>query len=96
MVLISQKCYEILDVHPNTDQETVREAYIALVKKVHPDSGHKEASATRFQEVDNAFRILQTKFAKERRNIATGEEDISPAEGAKVFDIKVCLLFTIL
>lgn len=62
------------------------------MKKVHPDSGHKEASATRFQEVDNAFRILQTKFAKERRNIATGEENISEEEGANVCDIKVCII----
>lgn len=40
-----------------------------MVKIVHPDSGHVEASAEKFAEVDNAFRILQEKYAKERRGI---------------------------
>lgn len=47
----------------------MREAYIEIVKLVHPDSGHPEASAEKFAEVDNAFRILQAKYAKERRGI---------------------------
>lgn len=47
----------------------MRAAYIAIVKLVHPDSGHPEASAEKFAEVDNAFRILQAKYAKERRGI---------------------------
>lgn len=51
------------------DQETVRAAYIEIVKVVHPDSGHPKASAEKFTEVDNAFRILQAKYAKERRGI---------------------------
>lgn len=52
-----------------SDQDTVRAAYIEIVKLVHPDSGHPEASAEKFTEVDNAFRILQAKYAKERRGI---------------------------
>lgn len=50
---------------------------------MHPDSGHPDASAEKFTELDNAFRILQSKFAKERRGIQV-EDD-----GAKEFDIKV-------
>lgn len=56
------------------DQESVRKAYIEMVKVVHPDSGHPEASAEKFAEVDNAFRILQSKYAKERRGIRENPE----------------------
>uniref|UniRef100_A0A182LSB4 J domain-containing protein n=1 Tax=Anopheles culicifacies TaxID=139723 RepID=A0A182LSB4_9DIPT len=77
------KCYRLLGVNEQSDQNTVRNAYIALVKKLHPDSGHPDASAERFQEVDTAFRILQEKFAKARRGIV---EDMQ--EQVKVYDIK--------
>lgn len=71
-----------MNVSSGSDQETVRNAYIEIVKTVHPDSGHPNASADKFTEVDNAFRILQAKFAKERRGI---EENVAVEE----CDIKV-------
>ncbi|XP_055301208.1 dnaJ homolog subfamily C member 28 [Sitodiplosis mosellana] len=69
-----RKCYEILKISSESDQETVRAAYISIVKVVHPDSGHPEASTEKFAEVDNAFRILQTKYAKERHGIRENPE----------------------
>ncbi|TMW49700.1 hypothetical protein DOY81_005238, partial [Sarcophaga bullata] len=57
---------------------TIRKAYIDLVKKVHPDSGLPEASEERFQEVDEAFKLLQEKFAKNRRGIYEDEEEEVP------------------
>lgn len=69
----------------DADQETVRAAYIEIVKKVHPDGGHAEASAAVFTEVDNAFRILQEKFAKERHDIR------ETADAVQECDIKVCI-----
>ncbi|XP_055542098.1 dnaJ homolog subfamily C member 28 [Wyeomyia smithii] len=77
------KCYMILGVTENSDQNSVREAYISLVKRLHPDSGHPEANADKFQEVDAAFRILQQKFAKSRRGIV---EDLQ--DKVKMFDIR--------
>lgn len=62
-------------MHESADQNTVRHAYLDLVKRVHPDSGSEEASAERFQQVDEAFRVLQEKFAKGRRNIQEDEEE---------------------
>ncbi|XP_037910929.1 dnaJ homolog subfamily C member 28 [Hermetia illucens] len=79
---IYKKCFTVLGLQENADQNTVRRRYIELVKKVHPDSGSPEASQERFQEVDNAFKILQGKFAKNRRGIYDEEEE------AKIFDIK--------
>lgn len=67
----------------NADQNTVRRAYIEIVKKVHPDSGAPEASIEAFQEVDECFKFLMQKFAKARRNI-----EIDQDEEVKVFDIK--------
>nr|AAY55603.1 IP10768p [Drosophila melanogaster]AAY55791.1 IP10468p [Drosophila melanogaster] len=79
---VYMECFRILGVHESADQNTVRHAYLDLVKRVHPDSGTEEASAERFQQVDEAFRVLQEKFAKGRRNIQEDEE------GAMEFDIK--------
>ncbi|XP_052864191.1 dnaJ homolog subfamily C member 28 [Anopheles cruzii] len=77
------KCYQLLGVTEHSDQNTVRQAYLSLVKKLHPDSGHPDASSDRFAEVDGAFRILQEKFAKARRGIV---EDLH--EQVKVYDIR--------
>lgn len=73
----------MLGVPDNSDQNTVRRAYIETVKKVHPDSGHPEASAERFQEIDECFKFLMEKHAKARRNI-----ELDPDDEVKVFDIR--------
>lgn len=73
-----------MGISADADQDAAREAYLKLVKLVHPDSGRPEASGERFSEIDDAFRTLQAKFAKERRGI----ED-EPVVVAQVFDIKV-------
>lgn len=67
-----------MGVEETVDQNTVRKAYIELVKKVHPDSGLPESSAERFQEVDEAFKLLQEKFAKNRRGIFEDDEEEVP------------------
>jgi DnaJ homolog subfamily C member 28 len=78
-----QRCYEVLGVAENSDQNTVRRAYIEMVKRVHPDSGHPEASVEKFREVDESFKHLMEKHAKARRNI-----DLNLDDEVKVFDIK--------
>ncbi|CRK93470.1 CLUMA_CG007006, isoform A [Clunio marinus] len=78
-----RRCYEILGIPDSSDQNTVRRAYIEIVKKVHPDSGHPEASAEKFQEVDECFKLLMEKYAKNRRNI-----ELDPDDDVKVFDIR--------
>lgn len=79
-----QKCFTTLGISSDADQDAAREAYLKLVKLVHPDSKLPEASAERFTEIDNAFRTLQAKFAKERRGI-----DDEPTVEVEDFDIKV-------
>ena len=45
------KCYKILGIPNNSDQETVRRAFIELCKKYHPDSGKLSADSEKFHEV---------------------------------------------
>uniref|UniRef100_A0A1A9VZQ4 J domain-containing protein n=1 Tax=Glossina brevipalpis TaxID=37001 RepID=A0A1A9VZQ4_9MUSC len=73
-----KKCCSILGVEQSADQNTVRRAYIELVKKCHPDSGQPEASEDRFRQIDEAFKILQEKFAKNRRGIFEDDEEEVP------------------
>lgn len=55
MVLFSwyfwQKCYNILGVSEDSDQEKIRATYLELVKRYHPDSGTSDADSNKFQEV---------------------------------------------
>lgn len=73
----------MLKIPEDSDQNSVRRAYIEMVKKVHPDADHEESSLEKFKEVDECFRFLLQKFAKARRNI-----EMNPEEEVKVFDIK--------
>lgn len=67
-----------MGVSESADQDTIREAYIQLVKRFHPDSDQPEASEQRFQEIDDAFKVLQRKFAKSRRGIQEDEDEEVP------------------
>ncbi|KAK5641419.1 hypothetical protein RI129_009966 [Pyrocoelia pectoralis] len=69
-----KKCYEILNLPENSDQEAIRKAYLELVKRYHPDSSTDEADVKKFQEIDRAFKILMNKKAKERWQVA--DEDV--------------------
>ncbi|GLH01598.1 Uncharacterized protein GBIM_07701 [Gryllus bimaculatus] len=69
----SNKYYAILGVSSSSDQETVRKAFLDLVKKYHPDSGSSQASKDKFHEViETAYRKLQEKFAADRWNVEEG------------------------
>ncbi|XP_039293372.1 dnaJ homolog subfamily C member 28 isoform X2 [Nilaparvata lugens] len=70
-----KKSYYLLGVPYGSDQETVRQAFVQLVKKYHPDSGSEKADPQRFQEIENAYRRLQKKFSEDRwkKNEGLGE-----------------------
>lgn len=85
--MVQKNCFAILGIPTDSSQDTARQAYIALVKKVHPDSGQPEANEAKFIEIDNAFKILQAKYAKNRRGI-----DDAETIAVEEFDIEVCIL----
>ena len=45
----------MLGLPEDSDQAAVRECFLKLAKKLHPDSGHPEASAEQFQVVRTIF-----------------------------------------
>lgn len=61
-----KKCYAILGISEDSDQEKIRSAYLSLVKKFHPDSGTADADSNKFQEIDKAFKIILSRKSKDR------------------------------
>lgn len=50
--------YKILGISSTASQKEIKKAYRSLARKYHPDSGKEEASATRFQEIHEAYEVL--------------------------------------
>ena len=52
--------YEILEVHPNSSQEIIKEAYLTLSKRYHPDSTilNKKLAQEQFELINEAYEIL--------------------------------------
>ena len=95
-----QKCYTILNLTPNCDQDQLRSSFLKLVKKYHPDSGSPDADANKFQEIESAYRKLQNKFSKDRWEASKvggeyglyyTEKSPKSSEAIREFDIKVSL-----
>ncbi|KAJ8983953.1 hypothetical protein NQ317_008655 [Molorchus minor] len=70
-----------MGIEETSDQEQIRAAYLAMVKRFHPDSGTEEANAEKFQEIDNAFRILIKKKSQERWDV---EEAVIVEDGPDI------------
>ncbi len=69
--------YAVLGVSPLATHEEIRHAYRKLVRRFHPDSGSEEASAERFQEIQEAYRILgdlARRQAYDRRRAERGRD----------------------
>jgi curved DNA-binding protein CbpA len=49
--------YEILQISPNAEAETVQRVYRMLAQRYHPDN-HETGDETRFREVTEAYRVL--------------------------------------
>lgn len=82
--------YRILGLENGCDQEKVRTSFLELVKRYHPDSGSPEADSEKFQQIERAYRELQSKFAADRWNSekGAGEYGLYYEEVKQEFDIK--------
>lgn len=63
--------YELLDVDPSAPTNEVRQAYMRLVKRVHPDSG---GSAALFRQVEQAYRVLSDPAQRQRYDRTRGSQ----------------------
>jgi len=50
--------YDILQISPNAEQETIDKVYRFLAKKYHPDNGSGEGNADKFRAIIEAYRVL--------------------------------------
>jgi curved DNA-binding protein CbpA len=50
--------YEILQVSPNADQETIERVYHFLAKKYHPDKGNGNGNGDKLRAIIEAYRVL--------------------------------------
>ena len=50
--------YEILQVSPGADQDTIEKVYRLLAKKYHPDNGNGNGNGDRFRAIIEAYRVL--------------------------------------
>ncbi len=66
--------YEILQVSPRAEQETIDRVYRLMAKKLHPDN-HSTGDAEKFHELTDAYRLLsdaekrQAYDAERRENV---------------------------
>jgi len=52
------QCYAILNVSAACSSDELRDAYLSLVKKYHPDSISGHANADMFAQVEDAYRRI--------------------------------------
>jgi curved DNA-binding protein CbpA len=77
--------YEVLQISPNADQETVHRVYRIQAQRFHPDN-LKTGDAARFRSVAEAYQILSdprsraSYDAEHRRGRAPREEFVAPPE----------------
>lgn len=55
----SEDLYGLMEVSPNATQEDIRQAYVRLAKKYHPDkNNNSKSSSERFKKIRSAYEVL--------------------------------------
>ncbi|XP_066139790.1 dnaJ homolog subfamily C member 28 isoform X1 [Euwallacea fornicatus] len=75
-----KRCFKILEIDESSDHEQIRSAYLALVKRYHPDSGTEESDVNKFHEIDHAFKTIMLKNSKERWDVPEESDNIQEQE----------------
>ena len=64
-----QDYYEVLQISPNAEPETVHRVYRLLAQRFHPDNG-ESGNETRFREVVEAYRVLSDPEGRAKYDVA--------------------------
>ena len=59
-----QECFSILGVSEDASISELKDVYISLAKQYHPDSGLDVASAEKFGQVKEAYRVILVREKK--------------------------------
>ncbi|XP_044015470.1 dnaJ homolog subfamily C member 28 [Aphidius gifuensis] len=72
-----KKSYEVLGLEENCDDEALRISFVHMAKQYHPDSCSSSASATKFSEIEKAYREIQKNrnARREKSNHQLNNED---------------------
>ncbi|XP_006614898.1 dnaJ homolog subfamily C member 28 isoform X2 [Apis laboriosa] len=76
-----KKWYQTLEVAEDCEDETLRLAFVYQAKRFHPDSGTSEANATKFSEIETAYRQIRKARIEKKENCTNLPE-------VEEFDIK--------
>src|SRR4029453_15512974 len=77
-----EDCYEVLQLSPNADQDTIERVYRVLVKRYHPDN-QETGNSDKFRKVMEAYRVLSD---PEKRAAYDIDYDENRAVVLKIFD----------
>jgi curved DNA-binding protein CbpA len=61
---IAKDFYSVLDIPPGTSKEEIRQAYLRLARRYHPDVNDDPRSRERFEEINQAYTILSDDEAR--------------------------------
>lgn len=64
-----QDYYELLQISPNAEPETIHRVYRLLAQRFHPDNG-ESGNETRFREVVEAYRVLSDPQERAKYDVA--------------------------
>ncbi len=97
--------YEILQISPNADQETIDRIYRLLAKRHHPDNG-STGDADKFDIITKAYRVLSEPESRQEYDAsykASSHGELKdplnalPSEGAetdrKIYQAILCILY---
>ena len=73
---MEKRYYEILGVNAGDDLKTIRQAYIKLQKKYHPDiyKGDKKFAENKISEINSAYTYICDNFSKINIQKTTAEQ----------------------
>jgi molecular chaperone DnaJ len=61
---VARDLYEVLGVGRDADDETIKQAYRALARELHPDVSSDDGDGERFREVTEAYAVLSDERSK--------------------------------
>jgi curved DNA-binding protein CbpA len=64
-----QDYYEVLQISPNAEPETIHRVYRLLAQRFHPDNG-ASGNETRFREIVEAYRVLSDPQERAKYDVA--------------------------
>jgi curved DNA-binding protein CbpA len=64
MQQIAKDFYSVLNIPPGTSKEEIRQAYLRLARRYHPDVNRDPRSRERFEEINQAYTLLSDDEAR--------------------------------